>query len=330
MFRLLIVIFAVAVSLALLQSDVMADDSFYKQSQKGWFWHEPAPEEEPEPEEDPVVPATPAEQVSAEDKMVVIDTKWLRENLPILRDRAIDNPTEENLGAFYSAQRVMVDISSKFATSTQDFFQRQANWLSEDHRRPTDAFMLSRFKEDLIHAQKPVMEKVSQKAGIWFFFASTCPYCLKQLPLIKLMSDEYGLNVLYVSLDGGSIPGIPDDKVVIDYGGKAAAEFGVSVTPTTYLVSNDASKFELLSNGVSSLPKLQNALVRIAHKFNWITESEFKSVQSVHGSNVLDNGLLQIKESEIANPSVLYNALQQKIDLTDSPIGTPIHFGAKK
>lgn len=310
-----------------LSFQCLAGDDFYDQSQRGWFWHEAPPEvvepEEPEPE-----PESPPEK--PEEKMVNIDVKWIKKNLPILQNKAIENPTTENLGAFYAAQRLMLDYSSNFANKSGDFFRKEANWLSEDHRRPTESFMLNRFKSDLLKAQEPVIKKVATQAGIWFFFSSSCPYCLKQLPLIQYLSKEYNINVLYISLDGGSIPGIPDDKVVIDVGGKATSQFNVTVTPTTYLVSNDASKFELLSNGVSALPKIQNALVQTAHKFDWINDDEYKSVQSVRRSNVLDSGLLQIKESELNNSEFLYNALQNRVDLSLSPIGTPISLGIKK
>ncbi|WP_282109298.1 conjugal transfer protein TraF [Shewanella algicola] len=309
---------------------IAADEDFYDQSQRGWFWHETAPViEEPEEIEDAPPPAT-EQQKSPEEQMVNIDVEWLKKNLPNLQAKAISNPTTENLGAFYAAQRLMLDYSSQFANKSSEFFRKEASWLSEDHRRPTDSFMLNRFKSDVLKAQRPVIEKVASQAGIWFFFSSTCPYCLKQLPLVQFLSREYGMNVLYVSLDGGSIPGIPDDKVVIDYNGQASKEFNVTVTPTTFLVSNDASKFELLSNGVSALPKIQDALVTAAHKYDWISDNEYKSVQSVRRSNVLENGLLQIKESELSNPEFLYQALQRRVDLTTSPVGTPIRNGVNK
>lgn len=312
-----------------VQAFAWAGDGFYNQYQKGWFWHETVSELEPETEPEPEPNQVPA-PTNTEDKMVNIDAEWLKVNLPQLQSNAINNPTNENLGAFYAAQRLMLDISSKFATNTSDFFRKEASWLSEDHRRPTEAFMLDRFKEDVQKAQEPVIDKIATQAGLWFFYSSTCPYCIKQLPLIKHLASRYGLNVLYVSLDGGSIPDIPEDKIVIDVDGRASTQFSVTVTPTTFLVSNDGTKFELLSNGVSSLSKLQDALVNVAHKYSWISDDEFQSVQSVRGTNVLANGQLQVKESELSNPAFLYDALQNRVDLTNSPIGTPIRIGVNQ
>jgi conjugal transfer pilus assembly protein TraF len=320
-----IIKFSMPLALLTLSNLSVAGDDFYNQTKRGWFWHETAPKPELQPEE------LPAESQSSkvEDKMVNIDAEWLKKNLPELQSKAINDPSPENLGAFYAAQRLTLDISSKFASKTSDFFRKEANWLSEDHRRPTESFMLSRFKSDLASAQRPVIEKVSKQAGIWFFFSSTCTYCVKQLPLITYLSDTYNMNVLYISLDGGTMPGIPENKIVMDVDGRVSSEFNVSVTPTTFLVSNDASKFELLSNGVSALPKLQNSIVSVAHKYDWISDSEYNSVRAVRGSNVLENGQVQIKESELNNPVFLFNALQTRVDLSSSPIGTPVRSGAQ-
>ncbi|GIU41084.1 conjugal transfer protein TraF [Shewanella colwelliana] len=312
------------VGLVCTSSPTLLAGDFYNQSKQGWFWHEaPQQEEIVESEKELIPSSVSAEEQPPQDEKVVIDAQWLKDNIPRLRMVAISNPTSENLGAYYAAQRVMLDMSSKFANSTKDFFAKEANWLSEEHRRPTESFMLSKFKRDLLKAQKPVIEKISKQAGLWFFFSSTCPYCLKQLPIIKILEEQYGLNVLYVSLDGGIIPTIPQNKTVIDHDGRVARDFNVTTTPTTYLVSNDASKFEIVSNGVASLPKIQTSLIASAHKYEWITNSEFESVQSVKGTNVLNNGNIAINQSDIDKPGVLLNALQERIDLSVSPIGTP-------
>ncbi|WP_434949717.1 conjugal transfer protein TraF (plasmid) [Shewanella sp. HL-SH4] len=301
-----------------------SDDTFYKTREKGWFWYETEPEiEEPVEELKPVVdPDTAKDQPESQEQMVEINAEWLKENLPILQMRAINNPTSENLGAFYSAQRVMLDMSSKFAANTQDYFRKEGNFLSEDHRRPTESFMLNQFKLDTHQQAKPVLEKVSNNGGLWFFYSSTCPYCIKQLPVMNSLSRS-GIDILYISLDGGVIPGIPEDKIVFDYNGKVASDFNIQVTPTTYLVSNDATHFKLLNQGSVSLPKMQVSIFENAYAMDWINADDYQSVKSIKGTNTLDNGNIAIKASEINDPSVLRDLLEQKIDLSSSPIGTP-------
>ena len=98
---------------------IAVEPDFYEQSQRGWFWHEPAPEAiEPESPEEQAPPAS--SQPLPDEKMVDIDVEWLKKNLPQLQANAISNPSTENLGAFYAAQRLMLDYSSQFATKSMN------------------------------------------------------------------------------------------------------------------------------------------------------------------------------------------------------------------
>ncbi|WP_076415052.1 conjugal transfer protein TraF [Shewanella sp. UCD-KL12] len=304
------------------------DDAFYKAREKGWFWHESPPIEEEEPEVKSKVEITQEViqvQGESEPEMIEINAEWLKDNIPILKMKAINNPSSENLGAFYSAQRIMIDMSSNFATKTTDYFRKEGNFLSEEHRRPTESFMLSNFKRQRQEQSKPVLAKIGMKGGLWFFYSSTCPYCKKQLPLMKILADYYEVNVLYVSLDGGVLPGIPEDNVVYDTTGQVALDFNIQVTPTTVLVSNDGQSFEMIAQGAASLDKIQTQLIANAHTMDWITDEEYQSAQHIRGSNALANGNVAVKASEIDNPTVLLNALKSKIDLSSSPVGTPFN-----
>ncbi|MBL4244056.1 conjugal transfer protein TraF [Vibrio fluvialis] len=47
-----------------------------------------------------------------------ITESWLKDNLSILLERAIDNPTEENVRKYFYAQRAMLDLAKKRAEAT--------------------------------------------------------------------------------------------------------------------------------------------------------------------------------------------------------------------
>ncbi len=321
-FKLVIVAFV-----AMYSATASSDDSFYKTREKGWFWYETNPEPEPEPKVIP--PQLPINKPSEtnQEKMVEINAEWLKANLPELKMKAINSPTKENLGAFFAAQRLMLDMASRFSDKSSEYFRTSGNFLSEEHRRPTESYMLSKFKRDREVQAKPVLEKIGMKGGLWFFYSSTCPYCAKQLPIMKALANVFKVEVLYVSLDGGLLPGIPKDKVVFDTSGKAAADFNIQVTPTTVLVSKNADTFKVISLGAASLTKLQTHIVENAHSMKWITDEEFQSAQHIRGTNTLENGNLSINESDVKNTSILSEILENKIDLSSSPIGTPFRRG---
>jgi hypothetical protein len=54
--------------------------------------------------------------------MVDLNSKWLKENMPRLLTQAMDNPTAENLSRYYTAQRLMLDISTRFSDKSKDYF----------------------------------------------------------------------------------------------------------------------------------------------------------------------------------------------------------------
>ncbi len=99
--------------------------TFYEERQRGWFWHEvePEPEEEPQtkepltPQPESVKPVTPrAEQVA-------LDSSWLKANLEKLMQKAIDEPTDANLAAYAYANRLMMDMGSRFSTRMMEVME---------------------------------------------------------------------------------------------------------------------------------------------------------------------------------------------------------------
>lgn len=48
----------------------------------------------------------------------VFTEAWFKDNLPILRERAIDDPTEANVRKYFTAQKAMLDMAEKKANST--------------------------------------------------------------------------------------------------------------------------------------------------------------------------------------------------------------------
>ena len=107
-------------SVLLLTSTVSqaTEPDFYKDKERGWFWKEdPVKKEEVEKSLNP--PMAPSTKPARE--KIPLDTKWLKENLETIMYRAMDNPTEENLASFAWAQRLMLDMGSRFSSKMSYF-----------------------------------------------------------------------------------------------------------------------------------------------------------------------------------------------------------------
>ena len=95
--------------------------SFYGNNAEGWYWYQDPKEEEPQ--EEPLPPPPPPKAPEPEPEPVLkaeappapFTAAWVREMLPKYKDIAWDNPTPENVKAYFLLQRFAIDRSSKFA-----------------------------------------------------------------------------------------------------------------------------------------------------------------------------------------------------------------------
>lgn len=77
--------------------------------------------------------------------------------------------------------------------------------LSESVRVPISALARQQALW-LDQAKESIIKDLSSKAGIWMFFDSSCNFCHSQF--IAQAGQKYGMEVRYVSTDGGVINGM--------------------------------------------------------------------------------------------------------------------------
>lgn len=308
------IISVVVLSLVLTSLVGAQEKGFYKDKERGWFWLEeyPVDEEELKPPL-PVPENTPSSPEPAE--MVELDHKWLKANFNVLLEKAINNPTDENVANFAYTQRLMLDMSSRFQSKMTDYMMGE-EVLDESIRRPNTSFALSSFKSEIKSKVAETISEINKKSlGVWFFYSSTCQYCLKMLPVIKRFQEDYDVKVLAVSLDGGIIPGMEDMEIVLDTNQEVANKFNVSMTPTTMLVLNDNTT-EMVAAGMRSLPDLEKRYIRAARIKGLIDNDTYQRTKSVYEKNIYNNesGVLMISKEKLeSDPRFLSEALKSRL-----------------
>lgn len=327
MFRiitLILIMTTLSLSTAMSQ-EVEKDKDFFDEKERGWFWFENPPKEPEEKPLKPPIPQNPAPSPSKPKEEVALDFKWLKENLQPLMISAVNNPTEANLANYAYAQRLMLDMSSRFSSKMTDYMQGDST-LDESNRRPNSVFALNQFKTERLDVVKNAMDEIKRNAkGLWFFYASTCSYCKKMIPVMKSMKQKYDLDILAVSLDGGLIPGMEEFEVVIDYNNEVAKRFNVTLTPTTYMVLNN-NEPKLVAEGLRALPELENRLLRTARVNKVISTETYDRTRSVYEQNIFNNknGTLFVNKQKLENdPEYLSEALRSKLDNV-KPYGTRV------
>lgn len=209
-----------------------------------------------------------------------LSAAWIRAHLDRYRDRAIDDPTPENVAAFFYLQRVVLDKSSTFAKVAARVVQGNPD-LDEITQRPTATFGANLANKTAGDARDAVLGRIARLAVVWFFFRSDCPYCEAQAPLLDLMSQRYGFSVLPISLDGQPLPSGVFPNFRAD-GGQGRA-LGVRATPTMFLVRPDPDGPQVapVAQGLLSLAQLQERFVTAAVTAGWITEADATPTRAV-------------------------------------------------
>lgn len=279
---------------------------FFEDKERGWFWHESLPSEE----EEEIQPPPPVVEQKVE-----LSTTWLKGQLPILLDKAINNPTEANLSAYAYAQRLMLDQASRFSSKMDEFMSTES-FLDESQRRPSVSFALSAFEEERSQVVKEVVSEISNKSkGLFFFYASDCGFCHKMVPVLIEFKRRHNVNILAVSMDGGMIPGLESFEIVTDESGEVSRKFNVNVTPTVHLVKMDNSA-ELVAEGLKALPALEDSLLLASRKVGLITKEMFAKTRSVRELNVFkneDGNIVADKERLESDPEYLAEILRQQL-----------------
>lgn len=312
-------------------------DRAQEEATRGWhFYNE---EEEPEPV---TTEEEPSQQAKAEDEAsrtppetVKIDVKWIRENLPKYRDMAVNDPyNKDKQAAYWTLQRLGTDMASRFQEASRRYFTMHPE-MAESKRRPESGFALATYNQSVVQGKNEVMQKVFERAGIWFFYSSTCEFCIREAPIVKYLENAYGVSVLPVSLDGNPLPGGEFPDYVTDYNYERARQLGVQKTPTMYLVSNDGSKISMIAEGQVTMDELTDAILIVASESKLISDEEYQLTRDVKQQLVVGREeVIEVDREQLeSSPGYLAAELQKRLlamptyGTSDAPVFNPDQRG---
>ena len=292
--------------------------SFYGNSAEGWYWYNDP--EKPEMLESPLPPAVlppPAKEIKevqpeepksfAPTSPSPFSAAWVRAMLPKYKDLAWDNPTPENVQAYFLLQRFAIDRSSKFADVAKTVTLGNP-LLDETFRRPLASFATMTVDKHAGVEREALLKKVAKKAGLFFFFKSDCSYCEAQAPLLGYLIKELDFEVLAISMDGKQPQTYTFPHLRKDVG--QAASLGLTSVPALYLVTPEGV-FEQLGQGVVSLPELKQRILIAAMRRGWISEEEFNETKPLMNPNKqrdLSKELPKLLKASAENPALLFGS----------------------
>lgn len=141
----------------------------------------------------------PAPQPKKEDRKV--DVKWLQENYKLLEERAIDDPTDENVAAYLYVRRIAMDKSQRFSEKVSEVTNTDP-LLNENNRIPYASAGAQSIRSANRLAQEQATRELATAGGLVVFVDGSCRFCAMQMPIVGALRAQYGMEALVVSLDG--------------------------------------------------------------------------------------------------------------------------------
>lgn len=255
-----------------------AIDEFILRKEEGWFWYQdPIEPKEPEPKpEEPTPPPkkTPETNVISMPKPEEpppLSAEWFRKNYSKYLDKAVDDPSPENVAQYRYLTRVMLDKASNFARQ----FRQQTlldPYLDESNRYPFANAMRGAFQRLNDKDRKQIIKDLSQKAGLWVFLDERCEFCVIQYPVIARAARENGFLVRYITPDGKRPSWFKEgDEVSKDMGQSQFLK--IKVWPATALVV-PPDKILVISQGLLSDDLIEERILAAADKAGLIPQSD--------------------------------------------------------
>lgn len=223
--------------------------TYWRQHREGWFWYR-----------DPL-PAKPRPPSTTQKKPKdLADFEALQQRLEDLKRVAVMNPTDTNLLAYMRFQRMVMDKSQVFA----DRWQRLV-WSAPDldyglSGRPTNAMAINVFDDQQRDRDAQTVRSFAATHGLIFVFRSDCPFCHRFAPILKRFEQDFGMTVLAISLDGGTLPDYPDARP--DNG--MAARLNATAVPALYLTAPARREIRPVGFGLMSMSDLLERVAALA------------------------------------------------------------------
>lgn len=294
------------------------DINFYEGKERGWFWYESEPEplnEEP-PEELATLPVTTPQQqeakpISKVESVKPLSSQWFRKNMDAFRDKAVDYPTKENVETYLFLQRVMLDKASTFSQVSQQVVMNDP-LLDENSRRPISTFGGLLMDDMATEGVETASKKLAEMAGLWFFYDSTCQFCIKQAVVLNGLMNAYNFKVIPISLDGQPLPGGEFPKFMLDHG--QAKKLGVETTPALFIVKpGDGGGAIQLGQGLLSGEDIIRRAITMAHQNNWLDKKEYNKTLKINPIQVDSHMVNNIGKDVLDNPTNLVNIIRENL-----------------
>ncbi|MFA6038461.1 MAG: conjugal transfer protein TraF [Legionellales bacterium] len=235
----------------LFSHTLLAQTKFYEDRSQGWHWYEKLIQfEQPLDKEN-------ASKVTSEQALDELNT--LQKELEGAKALAVMYPTTQHIEEYVRLHNTVLQKASLFSSQWQQVIW-QTPELDFSIDKPTDNSARHLYYDLEKTIDKQSIQSLVNEYGLFFFFRSSCPYCHEFAPILKNLEVQYGITVMAISLDGGTLPQYMN--AVSDNG--LAQQLGVEVVPALYALHPQSQQVIPLSFGLVSEAELIRRISTLA------------------------------------------------------------------
>jgi conjugal transfer pilus assembly protein TraF len=179
----------------------------------------------------------------------------MRAELKRREDLAVMDPTDANLKDYLELWQMTQEKGSVFADNW-----RRVVWqtpeLDYSLKRPTNNAAIKTYDSNREVNEERQLRALAKDHGLIFFFRSDCPYCHAMAPVLKMLSQKYGIEVLGVSVDGRGLPEFPNPQD----GRAQAAGWDIERVPALFIGSKETGDKAAIGYGAMALSDIVNRI----------------------------------------------------------------------
>ncbi len=210
---------------------------------RGWWWYETPPPPEEKEEEKVTYPSL---SDYTKEELWNMDPEKFRKLIKVFLDKAVQNPTVENVKEYLTLQDIARRKALAFTNVASLVVQTtpELNTLKDAPITHVGKVQMTRMQNEDV--ERTIRTAVDDYA-LLYFYSPTCPYCQAQEKINKMFVSKYGWQIKGID--------VTENKLL-------AEQFGVTTTPTLLLIYRNSDDYLPVALGVLSLYDIERNVMR--------------------------------------------------------------------
>jgi conjugal transfer pilus assembly protein TraF len=195
----------------------------------------------------------------------------IQEDIEQAKAQAVIYPTEENISKYLELQNQIMERSVKFAHVWQNVLRARPDL---DYRVVNPQSNIgNEARYAIAEAEKlKILKNLHERYGLFYFYRSDCPYCIKFSPIIKSFGEYYGITIMPITINGITTDEWPESR----HGMEHIRNLGMEGKPVPALILFDNLKKQHhpVSFGLIPASDIEDRLVTVINNIE--NEEEIK------------------------------------------------------